>query len=572
MRPRKTADQGAVAAADLVLELVHQFSEPLAFYRELIQNSIDAGANRIDVSLEYDERAAEAVMRVEDDGDGMNEDIIDNYLTVKFRSTKEDDLTKIGKFGIGFVSVFAPKPRLVRLSTARDGESWRVDFHGVKRFDKFKMPRLRDGSLVEVFKPLSREEYAQLVADSRATVRYWCRHADTRITFCDKSAGAGVEPINEAFDLEGGAALRHQEEGTEIVLGPAWTPKPAYGFYNRGLTLKEGEELYFPAVRFKVKSRWLEHTLTRDNVVRDENYKKAMRVVQRLVEDELPDKVLAECEALAAQLSAAVAAGDAAGCERFSDHWGRRLPYLIALFGRRWTFFKSWDERPILPAVGGKAVSVRDAKAALRQGHVAFVDTLRTPVSDALDARERPVLYAGAWAEELARGLLEAAHVATASASFLLPRLIEEARLESGLAGLLARASAVDAGSTYRYARIVAGEFGYPGSCIADEVFVVQNEAGALSSVGERPVSSFLSLGRKRRSAVVNAAHPFVRRLAALHSGRPGLAAFLLLKTLHLHDGDVPAAEREKVTALAERTELDLLRAALKLDAFKGGA
>ena len=41
-----------IAAQGMVRDLVSQFSDTLAFYRELIQNAIDAGSNRVDVSLD----------------------------------------------------------------------------------------------------------------------------------------------------------------------------------------------------------------------------------------------------------------------------------------------------------------------------------------------------------------------------------------------------------------------------------------------------------------------------------------------------------------------------------------
>lgn len=562
---------GALKAVDLVQDLVHQFSETLSFYRELIQNSIDAGSNRIDVALDYGTLPSGrrgVIMSVEDDGEGMNEKIIDNYLLVLFRSTKDDDLTKIGKFGIGFVSVFAPKPQLVRVSTARDGESWRLDLHSVERFDKYKMPRLRDGTLVELFKELPQEEYAGLVAESRATVSYWCRHSDTKITFRDRWAKTPPEAINSAFDLEGGCSLRYEEEGTQVVMGPAWTAVPEYGFYNRGLTLKEGEAPFVPAVRFKVKSRYLEHTLTRDNVVRDANFEKAMALVKRLAADELPGKVLAECSLLAADLSKAAAKNDAEACARLSELWGRRLPYLIALFNRRWTFFKSWDKEPILAGVGGAPISVKQAKDGLAHGYGVFADHRRTPVTDALDALGKPVLFGGAWAADVAKGLIGAAGITGASESFFYPQLLDERKLEPGLRALVERARAVDAESAYRYQTITVADFGYEGSTIAEKIFVVQNEAGALSPIGELPVSSFFR--RKKRGAVLNAAHPFIRKLAAIHGSRPGLAVFMLLKTLHLHDGEVPAERRSAFTNLSEKTERGLLEAALRLDA--GGA
>ncbi|TPW17409.1 MAG: hypothetical protein FD126_3658, partial [Elusimicrobia bacterium] len=116
MALRDAEKSPTAAIQSLVKELVDQFDEPLDFYRELIQNSIDAGSNRIDVSLERvtgEDGKARAVIRLEDDGEGMDEAVINDYLLVLFKSTKEDDYTKIGKFGIGFVSVFAPQPERV---------------------------------------------------------------------------------------------------------------------------------------------------------------------------------------------------------------------------------------------------------------------------------------------------------------------------------------------------------------------------------------------------------------------------------------------------------------------------
>ena len=72
--------------------------------RELIQNSLDAGAARINVRMAWSD--GELRIEVDDDGEGMDRATIEGYLLTLFRSTKEEDLTKIGKFGVGFVSVF----------------------------------------------------------------------------------------------------------------------------------------------------------------------------------------------------------------------------------------------------------------------------------------------------------------------------------------------------------------------------------------------------------------------------------------------------------------------------------
>lgn len=572
-RPPKPDRSGALEVDDLVKELVHQFSETLSFYRELIQNSIDAGANRIDVALAYDAAEGRAVISIEDDGDGMNERIIDDYLLVLFKSSKEDDLTKIGKFGIGFVSVFGPKPDLVRVSTARDGESWRLDFPSYKHWDKYRMPSPRDGTLVELFKAMTRAEYDALAAESLKIIRYWCRHSETRIVFHDRASGAAPETINEAFDLPGGAVLRYEEEGTQIVMGPSGEAAGFYGFYNRGLTLKEGHESFSPAVEGKIKSRWLEHTLTRDNVVRDANFDKALRLFRRLADKELPARVLGELEGLAADISSAAARGDLEACGRLSALWHKRTPYLLHLFSRFWTFGRGWTKALILPSVGGRAVSVADMRRAARgNGDAVYVDTVKSAVSEELERRGAPVLWDGPWIDQVGAGLLKASSKHTATRAFIMPRVLGPSALEPGLAALLRRANALDAAATTRYSEVAAADFGAADTPFAGLPFIVQKKAGDLSSADERPVSSFFTLGRERRAAVLNAAHPFIRRLGLIHASRPGLAAYLLLKTLHLHDGEVPADSRAEFSSLAVRTERRLLEAALKLDAARKGA
>ena len=114
-------DQGLTNLADDALEkLVKQFADPFDCLRELVQNAMDAGTPRVEVWLQYQPTAdgREVVeIHIDDFGGGMDETIIDGRLTKMFASTKEDDLTKIGKFGIGFTSVFALEPDAVLLHT-----------------------------------------------------------------------------------------------------------------------------------------------------------------------------------------------------------------------------------------------------------------------------------------------------------------------------------------------------------------------------------------------------------------------------------------------------------------------
>lgn len=71
-----------VAAGAALDTLIHQFSDPLSFYREMVQNSLDAGSPRVDINVR--EEAGQMVVSVEDWGKGMTAEVIDTQLTRLF--------------------------------------------------------------------------------------------------------------------------------------------------------------------------------------------------------------------------------------------------------------------------------------------------------------------------------------------------------------------------------------------------------------------------------------------------------------------------------------------------------
>ncbi len=285
----------------MVDELVHQFTDPYAFYRELIQNSIDAGSTRIDVTLSFRPGKDDglAVASVQDWGEGMSRRIIDDYLLTKFRSSKENDRTKIGKYGIGFVSIFALDPDAVSVDTGRDGESWRVLFKKDRSYELLKSTETFEGTRVTLHKRMSPDAYEELVSKSRDAVTRWCRHSDVEVTFAAGTAGGSAPPaqlpVLQEPNVDAPFQVEHVEEGLRIVLGPPRTEPPMTGFYNRGLTLLETTEPLLPNITMKIISRLLEHTLTRDNVRRDEAFARVLETAKKLafgkLLDELPEQL-----------------------------------------------------------------------------------------------------------------------------------------------------------------------------------------------------------------------------------------------------------------------------------------
>ncbi|MCA9687045.1 MAG: ATP-binding protein, partial [Myxococcales bacterium] len=331
------------------------------------------GSSAVDIWLDFipDEGGAgEGVIEihVDDGGEGMSGEIIDSQLTTLFSSSKENDLTKIGKFGIGFVSVFALRPRAVLVHTGRDGEYWEVFFDQDRSFFKSRLETPVEGTQITLFVAGDRARYTELVAASRETIDHWCRHSEAEISFEDRASVDGeLVQINRPFAVEGLCPTSFEREGTQIVL--AYSNTPAWGFYNKGLALAvvRGKTDLVPPrlahIAFRIKSRYLEHTLTRDNVIRDQNYDKAMAIVAKLAATKL---VAALFEALAehtASLTATAAAPPPERSdpllrllrERAADFLTREQAGELKLDPRLW-------QLPIIPRIGAPPCSLAECR------------------------------------------------------------------------------------------------------------------------------------------------------------------------------------------------------------------
>ena len=302
-----------------VENLVTQFSSALDFYRELVQNSIDAGSAAIEIWLDFipDESGGAGgviEIHVDDAGEGMNEEVIDEQLTTLFSSSKENDMTKIGKFGIGFVSVFALQPRGVLVQTGRDGQYWEVFFDQDRSFFKSPLDTPIEGTQITLFIEGDRARYTDLVRRSLETIDHWCRHSEAEINFEDRaSLDADYVHVNKPFSVEGECPTTVEREGTLVVL--AYSNTPVWGFYNKGLALavvRGKTDLVsdkLAHVAFRIKSRYLEHTLSRETVMRDENYDKAMAIIAEAAAGPLRAKLVAEIAALVEIVTGPAGAG-----------------------------------------------------------------------------------------------------------------------------------------------------------------------------------------------------------------------------------------------------------------------
>ncbi len=346
--------------------LVDQFSDPFTCLRELVQNAMDAGTEAVEIKTRYFDEPGGVVLEIRDFGSGMTRDVIDTKLTRLFASDKENDLTKIGKFGIGFVSVFSLKPELVTVDTGQDGEYWRIAFDGGTDFALFTLHEPIEGTSVKLHKVMPRNAYDSFVERCRETLLRWCRHSATSISF-------NGEAINRDLEIASPAAVDHSGPLGRFCLGVQSETPATFGLYNTGLTLMEGDQEEWPGVGFKILSNHLEHTLTRDAVIKDENYEKVMTALKGLVTVELFDAV---CAKLIADSSREETATQA-------------RPYLLR--ARNW-LSASQKKRPMFKDVFGNPVSFKDLAACAEQEDRIFVSRSTETLAQRAARESIPVL------------------------------------------------------------------------------------------------------------------------------------------------------------------------------------
>jgi molecular chaperone HtpG len=531
-------DGAAEATRDpgIVGDIIAQFADPLAFYRELVQNSIDAGSPSVEIRIAYDESAGTLGVAVRDRGSGMTRDILENQLLVLFRSSKEHDDTKIGKFGIGFASVLAPNPEVVVVQTSRDGRRLTLHLARDLTYQLYDAgPATQTGTTVELVLAMRADEVAAFVRASIAALERWCRHASVPIELTADVPGADPTQlrIDRPLGLDGAVieARGETDDGKLIAVVGITAPVAAYtGFFNHGLMLHETTELAVGRLAVKLQDSRLGHTLSRDDVRRDAHFDRALGFARELARTALP-------AAAATALRSAADAGDHA-------RWRQLVGVLdeagVELDRRAWCF----------PLV--EPIDDRRAALATTLGRRAWASAGPTRLTALLARTGVPVLHC-----ELRDRVSLKALVATVAdcelrdleheMTIVTPRPPGDA--EVALLALLSEVLAI----AYRApsAIVVAQLLGVFGSALA-----VGGNAAELTAphLLDRDQVAHSPFGRHRVPLVLSVDHPAYR--AAL-AGDPRAGASLLARLLLLHHGILDVA---RSTAILEHA-LDQLDA-----------
>src|SRR5919205_4196245 len=105
---------------------------PASVVKELLENSLDAGARKINIEVES---GGKRLIRVVDDGEGMTRDdaiiAFERHATSKLRTAEDlETITTLGFRGEALPSIASVSRLFLRTKTARDVEGTEVEFNG----------------------------------------------------------------------------------------------------------------------------------------------------------------------------------------------------------------------------------------------------------------------------------------------------------------------------------------------------------------------------------------------------------------------------------------------------------
>ncbi len=502
--------------SDALDKLIHQFADPLSFYREIIQNALDAGSEEIEIYLTHEsdnDDSGVTIIHIDDWGGGMTREIIEKRLTRLFSSSKDGDRTKIGKFGIGFVSIFAIEPELVCVDTSREGEHWRVLFTADHKFELRRLEQPVDGTKVRIYKRTTQKEHESLLQRSRATIRYWCKHVRGEVRFHD-------ELLTEPFDLAAPLKIREEDSASTFVVGHPEDGATFSGLYNRGLTLLEDKDKDYPGLAYKISSDLLEHTLTRDNVIQDEAYFKVYRRLRELVHGPLLEAVFSAIEEALKNPP--------------SDERLRYLYRAGVWHSNRGPLTGKPLRRTVAFTPSGKELPLRALMRSFSSEHRPLLASGRTALTDAVEASDRLVILAPPDAPvHVLLASFEGPPAIAVGTRFCLPEPARDGPEADHWRPLAAAVLRLLKEHGAKIHSVELARFSDPESTIHNWVAITQRKAGEIEDLSEARAlgSSFFS---RRRTLVLNAAHPTVQSLVALAQSEPEMAAYQLSKLFFL--------------------------------------
>ncbi len=281
--PEHVANQ--IAAGEVV-------ERPASIVKELLENSLDAGAKRIDV---YVESGGKRLVRVVDDGCGMNRDdallAFERHATSKIRDAEDlFEISTLGFRGEALPSIAAVSRLVLETRELSETSGTRIEIAGGRLRD-VKDVAWAGGTSVEVRdvffntparRKFLRSESTELSHIASLVTHYALAHPETNMrltSLANEMINAPPAPDlrSRVYQLMGGQLLEQLIEmapverqmppasGGEDAAPPAGTPARArvLGFVSRPEVQKlNRHEVYFFVNRRLVRDRLILHAIT----------------------------------------------------------------------------------------------------------------------------------------------------------------------------------------------------------------------------------------------------------------------------------------------------------------------
>lgn len=188
----------------------------------------------------------------EDDGAGMAYEHARDFLFRLYASSKEDDQSNAGKFGVGFWSVLLFEPSLILIeSRPRNGAAWAVQLDGDLNEVSHQLCNLDGpGTRIVLRRPTQEpSDPAQVAHQVRSSLSQYCSHLK-RNDHDATPLPVEVDGTNiaEVLSTAGTVQMRFREKHVEGAVGLG--DKPRVELYSRGLLVWRGtllDELRFGA-------------------------------------------------------------------------------------------------------------------------------------------------------------------------------------------------------------------------------------------------------------------------------------------------------------------------------------
>ncbi|MBU1029878.1 MAG: ATP-binding protein, partial [Nanoarchaeota archaeon] len=284
-------------ALNVLRGLVGQFQRPEQYIREIVQNSLDADCSEVRINFDYDDSKSLAEIIMSDDGCGMSFQDTREYLLNLFNSKKYQDFSKIGRFGIGFVSLFAVHPDLVLVETTKNSKTHTVildspENGGGSRTIEHDKPNDSSGTIIRLRKNISLDDLALIKDGIKSELLESCCYVKKPVYFED-------ERINKEFEIpEAIVNARIGGKGIEGWVGLVPEGEELYQLFNNRLLITKGDKLFDEGcenLSFMVSSRYLSPNLSRDALLDDTKYSFVMKAIRRET-NTIGEKVFEELE------------------------------------------------------------------------------------------------------------------------------------------------------------------------------------------------------------------------------------------------------------------------------------